>query len=179
VRTVTLVQMEQAAGLELVRHEQALPLTRMKQQSVWCATARASNVLPVPGGPYRITPLGQGLTLVPFSVQPGCLFAHGVPVHPYTRRIHLPRCMRLPGLAIRCLFSTSRLCVHSVPVFPCRLAASFPLPSRPFAACSAVHFSMYEIVCGGIFGTKRLKLNKGWTLPWAVRCLAPRTARGA
>ena len=34
------------------------PLTRMKQQSVWCATARASSVLPVPGGPYKITPLG-------------------------------------------------------------------------------------------------------------------------
>ena len=34
------------------------PETRMKQQSVWCATARASSVFPVPGGPYRITPLG-------------------------------------------------------------------------------------------------------------------------
>lgn len=27
------------------------PETRMKQQSVWCATARARRVLPVPGGP--------------------------------------------------------------------------------------------------------------------------------
>mmetsp|Transcript_38171 Transcript_38171/g.107903 ORF Transcript_38171/g.107903 Transcript_38171/m.107903 type:complete len:211 (+) Transcript_38171:215-847(+) len=27
------------------------PETRMKQQFVWCATARASSVLPVPGGP--------------------------------------------------------------------------------------------------------------------------------
>mmetsp|Transcript_65222 Transcript_65222/g.149376 ORF Transcript_65222/g.149376 Transcript_65222/m.149376 type:complete len:225 (-) Transcript_65222:569-1243(-) len=40
------------------------PDTRMKQQSVWCATARASSVLPVPGGPYRITPLGG---LMPIS----------------------------------------------------------------------------------------------------------------
>ncbi len=32
------------------------PETRMKVQSVWCATARASSVLPVPGGPYRSTP---------------------------------------------------------------------------------------------------------------------------
>ena len=28
------------------------PETRMKVQSVWCATARANSVLPVPGGPY-------------------------------------------------------------------------------------------------------------------------------
>lgn len=27
------------------------PETRMNVQSVWCATARASSVLPVPGGP--------------------------------------------------------------------------------------------------------------------------------
>lgn len=27
------------------------PDTRMNVQSVWCATARASSVLPVPGGP--------------------------------------------------------------------------------------------------------------------------------
>src|SRR5690348_3108836 len=32
------------------------PETRMKQQSVWWATARASRVLPVPGGPYIKTP---------------------------------------------------------------------------------------------------------------------------
>jgi hypothetical protein len=29
---------------------------RMKVHSVWWATARASRVLPVPGGPYRSTP---------------------------------------------------------------------------------------------------------------------------
>lgn len=34
----------------------SLPLTRMKVQSVWWATARASSVLPVPGGPYSSTP---------------------------------------------------------------------------------------------------------------------------
>mmetsp|Transcript_10079 Transcript_10079/g.22669 ORF Transcript_10079/g.22669 Transcript_10079/m.22669 type:complete len:229 (-) Transcript_10079:542-1228(-) len=34
------------------------PETRMKVQSVWWATARASRVLPVPGGPYSSTPLG-------------------------------------------------------------------------------------------------------------------------
>jgi hypothetical protein len=31
----------------------------MKVQSVWCATARASSVLPVPGGPYSSTPCTQ------------------------------------------------------------------------------------------------------------------------
>ncbi len=34
------------------------PDTRMNLQSVWWATARASSVLPVPGGPYSSTPLG-------------------------------------------------------------------------------------------------------------------------
>ena len=34
------------------------PDTRIKQQSVWCATALANNVFPVPGGPYNRTPLG-------------------------------------------------------------------------------------------------------------------------
>ena len=34
----------------------SLPETRIKVQSVWCATARARRVLPVPGGPYRSTP---------------------------------------------------------------------------------------------------------------------------
>ena len=32
------------------------PETLMKQHSVWWATARASSVLPVPGGPYSSTP---------------------------------------------------------------------------------------------------------------------------
>ena len=32
------------------------PETRMKQHSVWWATALASRVLPVPGGPYNKTP---------------------------------------------------------------------------------------------------------------------------
>ena len=47
------------------------PLTRMKQQSVWCATARASSVLPVPGGPYKITPLGCAMPSD--SKSSGCL----------------------------------------------------------------------------------------------------------
>lgn len=34
------------------------PETRMKVQSVWCATALARSVFPVPGGPYKRTPLG-------------------------------------------------------------------------------------------------------------------------
>ncbi len=32
------------------------PDTLMKVHSVWCATARASSVFPVPGGPYSSTP---------------------------------------------------------------------------------------------------------------------------
>ena len=32
------------------------PETLMNVHSVWCATARASSVLPVPGGPYSNTP---------------------------------------------------------------------------------------------------------------------------
>ena len=46
----------------------SLPETRMKVQSVWCATARASRVLPVPGGPYSSTPCNShhlGLKMVP------------------------------------------------------------------------------------------------------------------
>mmetsp|Transcript_12428 Transcript_12428/g.38671 ORF Transcript_12428/g.38671 Transcript_12428/m.38671 type:complete len:378 (+) Transcript_12428:32-1165(+) len=39
----------------------SVPDTRMKVQSVWCATARASSVLPVPGGPYSSTPLGWAI----------------------------------------------------------------------------------------------------------------------
>ena len=35
------------------------PDTRMKVQSVWWATARASRVFPVPGGPYSRTPCGR------------------------------------------------------------------------------------------------------------------------
>ena len=37
------------------------PETRIKQQSVWWATARASRVFPVPGGPYINTPLGWAI----------------------------------------------------------------------------------------------------------------------
>ena len=37
----------------------SLPDTRINVQSVWCATARASNVLPVPGGPYNKTPYSK------------------------------------------------------------------------------------------------------------------------
>lgn len=31
----------------------------MKVQSVWCATALANRVLPVPGGPYNNTPCNK------------------------------------------------------------------------------------------------------------------------
>mmetsp|Transcript_40418 Transcript_40418/g.130346 ORF Transcript_40418/g.130346 Transcript_40418/m.130346 type:complete len:212 (-) Transcript_40418:449-1084(-) len=47
------------------------PETRMKVQSVWCATARASSVLPVPGGPYMSTPLGWAMPSD--SKSSGCL----------------------------------------------------------------------------------------------------------
>mmetsp|Transcript_67927 Transcript_67927/g.162622 ORF Transcript_67927/g.162622 Transcript_67927/m.162622 type:complete len:202 (-) Transcript_67927:569-1174(-) len=40
------------------------PTMRRKVADVWFATALASSVLPVPGGPYRITPLGG---LMPIS----------------------------------------------------------------------------------------------------------------
>mmetsp|Transcript_22112 Transcript_22112/g.73175 ORF Transcript_22112/g.73175 Transcript_22112/m.73175 type:complete len:312 (+) Transcript_22112:149-1084(+) len=44
------------------------PETRTNVQSVWCATARARSVLPVPGGPSRSTPRGVfAPTLVNFS----------------------------------------------------------------------------------------------------------------
>mmetsp|Transcript_16567 Transcript_16567/g.32949 ORF Transcript_16567/g.32949 Transcript_16567/m.32949 type:complete len:331 (+) Transcript_16567:125-1117(+) len=47
------------------------PLTRMKVQSVWWATARARSVLPVPGGPYSSTPLGWATPRL--SNSSGCL----------------------------------------------------------------------------------------------------------
>mmetsp|Transcript_4852 Transcript_4852/g.20613 ORF Transcript_4852/g.20613 Transcript_4852/m.20613 type:complete len:246 (+) Transcript_4852:2942-3679(+) len=50
------------------------PETRMKQQSVWCATARANSVLPVPGGPYKITPLGCAMPKD--SNSSGCLMGN-------------------------------------------------------------------------------------------------------
>ncbi|RNA33921.1 hypothetical protein BpHYR1_004326 [Brachionus plicatilis] len=40
------------------------PTTRKNVADVWLATAFASKVLPVPGGPYRMTPLGG---LIPIS----------------------------------------------------------------------------------------------------------------
>mmetsp|Transcript_16845 Transcript_16845/g.26284 ORF Transcript_16845/g.26284 Transcript_16845/m.26284 type:complete len:202 (+) Transcript_16845:577-1182(+) len=42
----------------------SLPITRMKQASVRLATARALSVFPVPGGPYRSTPLGGSIPKV-------------------------------------------------------------------------------------------------------------------
>jgi len=33
----------------------------MNVQSVWCATARASSVFPVPGGPYSSTPFQRNM----------------------------------------------------------------------------------------------------------------------
>mmetsp|Transcript_6648 Transcript_6648/g.18018 ORF Transcript_6648/g.18018 Transcript_6648/m.18018 type:complete len:256 (-) Transcript_6648:457-1224(-) len=47
------------------------PDTRMKVQSVWCATARARSVLPVPGGPYIRRPLGCWMPRA--SKSSGCL----------------------------------------------------------------------------------------------------------
>jgi len=47
------------------------PETLMKVQSVWCATARASSVFPVPGGPYMRTPLGCAMPSA--SKSSGCL----------------------------------------------------------------------------------------------------------
>mmetsp|Transcript_41039 Transcript_41039/g.49325 ORF Transcript_41039/g.49325 Transcript_41039/m.49325 type:complete len:300 (+) Transcript_41039:122-1021(+) len=52
------------------------PLTRMKVQSVWCATARASSVFPVPGGPYRSTPLGCATPNE--SNNSGCLIGNSI-----------------------------------------------------------------------------------------------------
>jgi len=52
------------------------PDTRMKVQSVWCATARASSVLPVPGGPYMITPLGCAMPSA--SNSSGCLIGSSI-----------------------------------------------------------------------------------------------------
>mmetsp|Transcript_5519 Transcript_5519/g.21191 ORF Transcript_5519/g.21191 Transcript_5519/m.21191 type:complete len:240 (-) Transcript_5519:89-808(-) len=47
------------------------PDTRMNVQSVWCATALASSVFPVPGGPYSSTPLGCAIPRL--SNSSGCL----------------------------------------------------------------------------------------------------------
>ena len=52
------------------------PDTRMKVQSVWWATARASSVLPVPGGPYRSTPLGCATPRA--SKSSGCLIGSSI-----------------------------------------------------------------------------------------------------
>ena len=43
------------------------PDTRMNVQSVWCATARASSVFPVPGGPYNRTPCPTSNQVSPLS----------------------------------------------------------------------------------------------------------------
>mmetsp|Transcript_26626 Transcript_26626/g.80717 ORF Transcript_26626/g.80717 Transcript_26626/m.80717 type:complete len:483 (-) Transcript_26626:267-1715(-) len=52
------------------------PETRMKVQSVWCATARASSVLPVPGGPCISTPLGCAMPSD--SNSSGCLIGSSI-----------------------------------------------------------------------------------------------------
>mmetsp|Transcript_19040 Transcript_19040/g.55985 ORF Transcript_19040/g.55985 Transcript_19040/m.55985 type:complete len:281 (-) Transcript_19040:448-1290(-) len=52
------------------------PETRMKVQSVWCATARASKVLPVPGGPYISSPLGCWMPSA--SKSSGCLMGSSI-----------------------------------------------------------------------------------------------------
>mmetsp|Transcript_11331 Transcript_11331/g.29460 ORF Transcript_11331/g.29460 Transcript_11331/m.29460 type:complete len:233 (-) Transcript_11331:388-1086(-) len=43
------------------------PTTRMKAAVVWCATALASIVLPVPGGPYSSTPRGGSMPICLYS----------------------------------------------------------------------------------------------------------------
>mmetsp|Transcript_31574 Transcript_31574/g.82540 ORF Transcript_31574/g.82540 Transcript_31574/m.82540 type:complete len:328 (-) Transcript_31574:228-1211(-) len=52
------------------------PETRMNVQSVWWATARASSVLPVPGGPYMSTPLGCAMPSD--SKSSGCLIGSSI-----------------------------------------------------------------------------------------------------
>mmetsp|Transcript_611 Transcript_611/g.2437 ORF Transcript_611/g.2437 Transcript_611/m.2437 type:complete len:280 (+) Transcript_611:925-1764(+) len=52
------------------------PLTRMNVQSVWWATALASRVFPVPGGPYRRTPLGWAIPRL--SKSSGCLIGSSI-----------------------------------------------------------------------------------------------------
>mmetsp|Transcript_15463 Transcript_15463/g.58590 ORF Transcript_15463/g.58590 Transcript_15463/m.58590 type:complete len:352 (+) Transcript_15463:3276-4331(+) len=52
------------------------PLTRMKVQSVWCATARARSVFPVPGGPYMRIPLGWATPRA--SKSSGCLIGSSI-----------------------------------------------------------------------------------------------------
>lgn len=52
------------------------PLTLIKQQSVWWATALASNVFPVPGGPYNNTPLGWAIPRL--SKISGCLMGNSM-----------------------------------------------------------------------------------------------------
>lgn len=52
------------------------PDTRMKVQSVWCATARANSVLPVPGGPCKRTPLGCATPNA--SKSSGCLIGNSI-----------------------------------------------------------------------------------------------------
>ena len=52
------------------------PETRMNVQSVWWATARASSVFPVPGGPYISTPFG---CVIPSdSNSSGCLIGSSI-----------------------------------------------------------------------------------------------------
>ena len=43
------------------------PTIRMKVAFVWCATALASSVLPVPGGPTRSTPFGGSMPTLLYS----------------------------------------------------------------------------------------------------------------
>mmetsp|Transcript_18819 Transcript_18819/g.58550 ORF Transcript_18819/g.58550 Transcript_18819/m.58550 type:complete len:284 (-) Transcript_18819:457-1308(-) len=52
------------------------PDTRIKVQSVWCATARASSVLPVPGGPNSSTPFGCAMPRL--SNSSGCLMGSSI-----------------------------------------------------------------------------------------------------
>ena len=58
------------------QRQRCLTDTRMKQQSVWWATARASRVFPVPGGPYSSTPFGCEIPRL--SKISGCLIGSSI-----------------------------------------------------------------------------------------------------
>lgn len=52
------------------------PDTLMKVQPEWWATAQAIRVFPVPGGPYRRTPLGYGIPVA--SYNSGCFIGNSI-----------------------------------------------------------------------------------------------------
>mmetsp|Transcript_21190 Transcript_21190/g.63480 ORF Transcript_21190/g.63480 Transcript_21190/m.63480 type:complete len:219 (+) Transcript_21190:166-822(+) len=89
----------------------SLPITRMKQASVRLATARASSVLPVPGGPYIRTPLGGSMPSVTnFS---GCSMGNST-----TSRI-FSICSLLPPMSLYVMsgFSSTVIIVTDASIF--------------------------------------------------------------